>query len=280
MLLPANSNTATGGSGQAFDTTFARLPLQSTLRLCTLLCLCINDAGRLRNELKEVESQVADLDRDLSAIRKRMEERHNTKDEDENREKKTNQRMVGESRRDFLIRTGKITPFSKLGQSMQPSENLADAMLDAEEFSDNEEDEDDYQDEHELQPRSHRNLLKPGFDDVQATESDTAAQTVDSRPTKRRRLSKNSEVSNAGEGEDVKSKNDPSDEGYTPDEVAEDDDGDERHHPGASGSLDSSSSNDAAHRRAETGAGSANGEQNVACLQACFPAIDITELAK
>lgn len=71
--------------------------------------------------------------------------------------------MPNESRREYLIRTGKITPFSNLGTGGQggPSNTLREALVDAE---------DEHEEEIALaesadQPApSHRHLIRPGFD--------------------------------------------------------------------------------------------------------------------
>ena len=47
--------------------------------------------------------------------------------------------MAGESQREFLIRTGKITPFSKMGrQLLRTSSSLGDVLLDAEDEGEDE----------------------------------------------------------------------------------------------------------------------------------------------
>ena len=96
--------------------------------------------------------------------------------------------MPNESQRDFLIRTGKITPFSKMpGRTLTQSDStLQGALLDAEE----EEPEmkaipDETQGTMSL---SHRNLLQPGFMDDEGSEAELEKPDDQERPNKRRRL--------------------------------------------------------------------------------------------
>lgn len=97
--------------------------------------------------------------------------------------------MPGESQRDFLIRTGKITPFSKMpGRSAARSDStLQGVLLDAEDGESEEE-------SMSLGPQtietlSHRNLVQPGFHDNDDSDFTPNIQDhLTSRPSKRRRL--------------------------------------------------------------------------------------------
>ncbi|RMY73878.1 hypothetical protein D0863_03601 [Hortaea werneckii] len=164
-----------------------------------------------RQEKKQAEERIAELDSDLVAINKRMEERKANKNEASQNgqgEDAANRRLPGESQREFLIRTGKITPFSKMGrQLLKTSSSLGDVLMDAED-EDEEMEEAEEMPEHEAQdkaPMSHRNLLAPGFEqeDTSTAASTPAAPAEDDeamarrlqdeefasgRPAKRRRL--------------------------------------------------------------------------------------------
>jgi DNA excision repair protein ERCC-6 len=114
-------------------------------------------------------------------------------------------RRRNETQRDFLIRTGKITPFAKLpGPSVvRTGSTLQDVLLNAEEDLPSEQlEQEDIEPE---EPLSHRNLLQPGFADnvPSATTSDQEEQS--DRPTKRRRLEELSE-SRANEATDKRTK--------------------------------------------------------------------------
>ena len=105
-----------------------------------------------------------------------------------------NRRMPNENQRDFLIRTGKITPFSKVtGASLARSgSTLQEVLLEAEE--DQPEEEILFEEDTVHGPVSHRNLLQPGFVDDHASETTSdAAETLD-RPAKRGRLHKRAEL--------------------------------------------------------------------------------------
>lgn len=98
-----------------------------------------------------------------------------------------NRKMAHETQREFLIRTGKITPFSKVGgNSARSGAPLRDAMLDAEES------EGEVESDSQLatdEPLSHQHLRQPGF--LQEAASDASGvDTPDGPRPKRRRLVK------------------------------------------------------------------------------------------
>ena len=144
---------------------------------------------RYRAEIANYQAQISTLDQDLDQIQCRIDERHKGSQDagDTLMQEENNQRQPGESQRDYLIRTGKITPFSKMGRSLvRASSSLAEVMLNAEE---EDEDGEEQQEEQEKAPRSHRNLLKPGFEDEdQKAIAEAVAEFADERPAKRRRL--------------------------------------------------------------------------------------------
>jgi DNA excision repair protein ERCC-6 len=157
-----------------------------------------------KSELEHYTEQLKGLDTDLEQIQKRIDERQKNGQEAEqqNAEETANKRLPGESQREFLIRTGKITPFSKIGrQLLKTSSSLGDVLLDAEEEGEQSEG-DVIPDEPEKPgPISHRNLLAPGFeqdDSSAAVSTDGDAEmarrlqeeefATSGRPTKRRRL--------------------------------------------------------------------------------------------
>jgi len=162
-------------------------------------------AARLQAELVSYKAQIRSLDADLEEIQLRINERQEELQMDLQAEPTSSRRRRNETQRDFLIRTGKITPFAKLsGPSVvRTGSTLQDVLLSAEEDLPSEEPE--QEDVAPEEPLSHRNLLQPGFvDDVpSATTSDQEEKS--DRPTKRRRLEKLPE-SRANEATDKKSK--------------------------------------------------------------------------
>jgi len=140
----------------------------------------------LRDEKANLEAQLRSLDTDLAQIKARIAERH--KDEEDIPEEEASQgRYANESRRDFLIRTGKITPFSRIPQAPRTSSNLADIMLEAEAGGDDMDDEEKEALENAAGPQSHQILRKPGFAD-ETFDISSAADTSSDRPSKRRKL--------------------------------------------------------------------------------------------
>ena len=146
---------------------------------------------RLWAEVASYEAQISALDVDLEQIQLRIEERRQNleQDEVESTAQSGTRRMPNENQRDFLIRTGKITPFSKMpGHSLlRAGSTLQEVLLDVEEEGD--ELEENIPDGSIAEdPLSHRNLLQPGFSDDNGSDitSDPAESLDHSR--KRRRL--------------------------------------------------------------------------------------------
>lgn len=144
----------------------------------------ITQRNRLRLQIDQIQGQIEALDNDVAEIQDRMQERdrgaaHAQADAAESG------RLPNESQRDFLIRTGKITPFSKFGLSAHgvPSETLEGALLDAEDEPDEEE---TFAGAAQPGVMSHRNLRQPGF---AASFADSDDQDFEpEQPRKRRKL--------------------------------------------------------------------------------------------
>lgn len=169
--------------------------------------------NKYRAEIEHYNALVATLDTDLEQIQKRIKERHEAAGGHDGEaaadEDAANKRMPGESQREFLIRTGKITPFSKMGrQLLKTSSSLGDVLLDAEEEEGGEVEEQKQDGASEQSatregPISHRNLRAPGFDQSDSATTSVAGDTdgdaelarrlqeeeyATGRPAKRRRL--------------------------------------------------------------------------------------------
>lgn len=148
-------------------------------------------AVRLDHEIQHAEAQIATLETDLKQIQERMDQRTTVENgnDEQGGQASGNRKLPSESQRDFLIRTGKITPFSKMPmRSLGRSESsLQGVLLDAEE----EEEEDPLEDHADTAPvaseMSHRNLLQPGFDD-EAGPGDEEVSAASTGPRKKRRL--------------------------------------------------------------------------------------------
>ncbi|KAL5340886.1 SNF2 family N-terminal domain-containing protein [Aspergillus crustosus] len=141
---------------------------------------------RLQNDLQKLEARNAELANDLKEIQQRIDGRH--QEQDSNLEASGTVRMPNESRRDYLIRTGKITPFSRMGTGPNtgPLASLQDALIDAED----ERDELDALEQVKARSAvSHRNLVRPGFGFDEESES-SVPEEVPERPGKRRKVEK------------------------------------------------------------------------------------------
>lgn len=147
-------------------------------------------AARLDAEISHLEANIRTFANDLEQIQARIYDRHTEEahagfhpDEETG-----NRRMPNESQRDFLIRTGKITPFSKMpGKTLSRDDStLQGVLLDAEEEEAQIEPVDD--EPQTTEKLSHRNLLQPGFRDEEEDESTLEVPEDSDRPKKRRRL--------------------------------------------------------------------------------------------
>lgn len=143
--------------------------------------------ARLRLDIDRMQGQIQDLDNDIADIEERMNEREIKAGMADQHDSASTGRLPNESQRDFLIRTGKITPFSRFGLSThgESSTSLQGALLDAEE----EPELDDIGLESvDGKSMSHRNLRQPGF--ASNFVDSSAEDEIDfDQPRKRRRLS-------------------------------------------------------------------------------------------
>ncbi len=150
---------------------------------------------RLEAEVTRLEGEIDLANRDLDDFRARIDQRHRHQEggasasvlpDSSDTGVGGGQRLPNESHREFLIRTGKITPFAKVGGARPEGVegNLADVVLQAEEeavagkFA-----ESAAQDE----PSSHRNLRLPGFFEDILPGSSMSADEFTLRPRKKRK---------------------------------------------------------------------------------------------
>ncbi|RAR15052.1 DNA repair and recombination protein RAD26 [Stemphylium lycopersici] len=141
--------------------------------------------AKLRGEMAAYRQKIDDLDKEMDGIQQRINDRHKAPGEDEAADG-ANGPLANETQREWLIRTGKITPFSKLAQNQPGSGTLGEVMLDAEV--------EDMVVDTAKGPVSHRNLMKPGFEDVGSSSEAPSPQPA-SRPRKRRKATPASESS-------------------------------------------------------------------------------------
>ncbi|EMD89287.1 hypothetical protein COCC4DRAFT_60832 [Bipolaris maydis ATCC 48331] len=140
--------------------------------------------AKLRGEMAAYRQKIDDLDKEMDGIQQRINDRHKEPGADEAAGDSANGPLPNETQREWLIRTGKITPFSKLAQNQPGSGTLGEVMLDAEV--------EDMVVEAAKGPVSHRNLMKPGFDNVESS-SEAPSPHPPARSRKRRKATPASE---------------------------------------------------------------------------------------
>ncbi|EDN90696.1 hypothetical protein SS1G_00096 [Sclerotinia sclerotiorum 1980 UF-70] len=139
---------------------------------------------RCVDEISRIEAEVFAFKNDIADIQKRIDERHQYNENHAEADVAGgSRRMPNESQREFLIRTGKITPFQQTSDAATDhvQSALTDALMDAEGKDINESGA-------EAEPRSHQNLRLPGFADVTDTTVSTTESEFGLRPRKKRRL--------------------------------------------------------------------------------------------
>lgn len=145
----------------------------------------------IKAEISHLEAAIKELDRDLEQIKERIIQRRESEEirDGATLEASGNRRLPNESQRDFLIRTGKITPFSKMasGSLERSASTLQGALLDAEDGISEEEPTSVGQ--QFIETMSHRDLVQPGF--IENEDSDAPPESpnrTEKPPNKRRRL--------------------------------------------------------------------------------------------
>ncbi|KAI0402921.1 SNF2 family N-terminal domain-containing protein [Xylaria palmicola] len=137
---------------------------------------------KIREEIARIDSELDLTKDDIAQFETRIEKRHQ-ESETTDHAAAGNKKLPGETHREFLIRTGKITPFDIRARAQGISGELADVLADAEE----EAAADELEEQAGYEPRSHQNLRAPGF----AEDYDTPPTAVESefslRPRKRPR---------------------------------------------------------------------------------------------
>lgn len=142
---------------------------------------------RIEKEIARIEAEMELADKDISDCQSRIEQRHQEGTGDVLSPGAGHQRLPNESHREFLIRTGKITPFAKIGgpRPHDVDSELANAILDAEDEAVAERLEEQGAGDG---PRSHQNLRLPGFaEDVDGAPS-AAQSEISLRPRKKRKI--------------------------------------------------------------------------------------------
>ncbi|TGJ88139.1 hypothetical protein E0Z10_g659 [Xylaria hypoxylon] len=138
---------------------------------------------KIREEIARIDSELDLTKHDIFQFENRIEKRHQEAQETD-QVAGGNKKLPGETHREFLIRTGKITPFDIKARAQGVGGELADVLADAEE----EAAADELEEQAGYEPRSHQNLRAPGF----AEDAELATTAIESefslRPRKRQRL--------------------------------------------------------------------------------------------
>lgn len=146
----------------------------------------------IQNEVTKLEQDINQATLDITDFESRMQKRHQ-EDPLHNMSQTKSIRLPGESNREYLIRTGKITPFSKLGGSRPAGieGQLADTLLDAEEEAAAEQ----LGNEAGEGPQSHQLLRRPGFAEEETPPPVPKTSAVEAefslRPRKKRKVERN-----------------------------------------------------------------------------------------
>jgi DNA excision repair protein ERCC-6 len=138
----------------------------------------------VRKEIERLEVEIGQTSSDIENFKARIEKRHSQLDAEEAPRGKS-KKLPGESHREYLIRTGKITPFANIGgpRTFGAEGELANLLLDAEEEA-----VEDQLEQDDEGPKSHQLLRRPGFEE-QSDDAPNAVETEFSlRPRKKRRL--------------------------------------------------------------------------------------------
>ncbi|KAL4725558.1 DNA repair protein rhp26 [Fusarium chlamydosporum] len=153
----------------------------------------VYQSRNVQKKITKLDEEIRQINSDISDFQSRIAKRHEENPVEDLKKSKST-KLPGESNREFLIRTGKITPFAKIG-GPRPAGiqgQLADTILDAEEEAAAEQ----LGGEAEG-PASHQRLRRPGFADELESEPASprpAATIAESefslRPRKKRRAEK------------------------------------------------------------------------------------------
>ncbi|KAG6039661.1 hypothetical protein E4U41_002329 [Claviceps citrina] len=128
----------------------------------------------VQKEMAKLEAELSQVSNDITDFQARIDKRHEDDHLEEVGQPKS-KRLPGESHRAYLIRTGKITPFAKIGgpRPQGIEGQLADTILEAEEEAAAEQFDEDVEG-----PISHQLLRRPGFADDLVDHKEGPAKTV------------------------------------------------------------------------------------------------------
>ncbi|KAH7038080.1 SNF2 family N-terminal domain-containing protein [Microdochium trichocladiopsis] len=146
---------------------------------------------KIKDEIARIQAEIGLAEQDVADFHTRIDQRH----QDGTQEVQTqsgSRKLPNESHREFLIRTGKITPFANFGGSRPEGVEggLASALVDAEDEAVAEE----LEEKAGYEPRSHQNLRAPGFAEESTSVGVAAEAEFSLRPRKRKRITRHSDT--------------------------------------------------------------------------------------
>lgn len=173
---------------------------------------------RVQQEVARIDSEIEICDKDIADFNARIEKRRQTGTEDGLAAGSGGKKLPTETQREYLIRTGKITPFAKVGGPRPEGleGDLADVLINAEEEAVAEE----LEEKDGYEPRSHQNLRLPGFaDEPDSSAASPSSSVVESefslRPRKKRKIAKDETPNKKRKT----GKDETSDDDFTPSEA-------------------------------------------------------------
>ncbi|KAK4200516.1 SNF2 family N-terminal domain-containing protein [Triangularia verruculosa] len=142
---------------------------------------------KIQKEITRLDSEIEICEQDIKDFEGRIQARHQegTTNVQAKGAGLAGGRLPNETQREFLIRTGKITPFATFGGPRPDGVEgeLADAIIEAEDEAVAEE----IEEQSANGPRSHQNLRRPGFSE-ETDVSSIAESEFSLRPRKKRRM--------------------------------------------------------------------------------------------
>ncbi|KUI65372.1 DNA repair and recombination protein RAD26 [Cytospora mali] len=150
---------------------------------------------KIQQEIARIDAEVELVDQDIADFNARIEERRQAGTEEDVTATSSTGKLPGETQREYLIRTGKITPFAKIGGPRPDGVEgeLANAIIEAEDEAVAEELE---LEQNTDQPRSHRNLRLPGFaEDQEEVAALHVGNEFSLRPRKKRKVKQDADSS-------------------------------------------------------------------------------------
>ncbi|TQN68806.1 DNA repair and recombination protein RAD26 [Colletotrichum shisoi] len=138
----------------------------------------------IQKEIDKLDLEIDGVINDIADCQARIDARQEEVAVIEDPVKSKSRRLPGESNREFLVRTGKITPFSNIGGERPAGfeGDLADVLVEAEEDAAAEEFRSD-----DEEPKSHQVLRMPGFTEQPETALAPVESEFSLRPRKKRK---------------------------------------------------------------------------------------------